>query len=1255
MVIGVNGNGHWVAVDEAKSLQTGKVYIWDSLSSTSTNINITLAGRYSSFSTVHAWKGGSTPSATPSYYLDLNGYLDGNSVTNLGEYGTADIYIKGSLDANGVNDYYKQWPTDTTYEIRCRPNAGYIYNGVHSSGASAKGIIGNADVKVVFSFSTAYSVTYKNGSGDITKTIPKGEYTVEASYDKLGNSYFMGWSYSANATMFDVRPGEKINVSGDVTLYPVYISHTEATSGQPALIYDISDFPSEGYNITQTTKDVSVTTTESGWGAWSDWSTTAVSSSDTIQAESRTAYGWYYFECPNCHAHMHGYGTCWTWCGGCGATTTAGSWHQMYDPTNWSVAKDWYGTGKSYATINGETWFKWDDGGTQTQYRSRKLVTNTTTTNKTYTAYVIRPAVGYTVSFDANGGTGAPAAQSKYQGQTLTISATRPTRPCHVFLGWATSKSATAAQYQPGGSFTTDANTVLYAVWAEGTQTEWSTTKPTGVDESFIETKTQYRYADKETTTSDQDTLEGWTLYDTQTSWSDWGSWSEWSNDSATASDSRQVETRTAYMYYYFVCSNCGAHMHGSGTCYSWAGGCGKNTVSSGSYTRVYITTPYSSSSDFHGTGVNYVDSSYGRVFAYTSTSSQYYTAPVTQYRYRTRTQITTYYYYRWKDWSDWSDTIYTASDNRKVETQTLYRYVQSGDVHQWDDGKVTKAATCIEKGVMTYTCSKCGKTKTSEIAATGHSWGTPGYTWSADYKTVVASRVCSHDSSHVDAETVNTTPSVTTEPTCTALGKTTYTATFTNSAFTKQTKTVENIAALGHNWGDWVVTTPATVDQDGVQTRTCSRCGEKETRSYAADTVTITYDANGGSVSPASVKILKNGTISSLPTPTRAGYIFNGWFTSASGGTKVTASTTFSTDTTIYAQWTSGTYTITYDANGGTGAPAAQTKTHDVALTLSDTTPTRADASAGSYTVTLNANGGSVSTEQLTAARTTSYTFKDWNTAANGSGTSYASGASYTANAAVTLYAQWNSTTTTAAVTLPTPTRAGYTFKGWATSSTATVGSTGSYTPAGNVTLYAIWEAQADRPTFRVSEVKTTAGKQVEVPVKLENNPGIFALTVSFSYDTSALKLVAVTPNTEIFPGTWQTASLKGATWASNAGDISANDTILTLSFEVLEGTEDGEYEVGIILGEIINEDMDDIDFAAEPGKVIVSSHIPGDVNGDGKVSTKDFVTLMKYLSGEDVYVVEDALDVNGDGKVSTKDFVTLMKYLSGEDIPIY
>lgn len=282
---------------------------------------------------------------------------------------------------------------------------------------------------------------------------------------------------------------------------------------------------------------------------------------------------------------------------------------------------------------------------------------------------------------------------------------------------------------------------------------------------------------------------------------------------------------------------------------------------------------------------------------------------------------------------------------------------------------------------------------------------------------------------------------------------------------------------------------------------------------SSSAGSYIVTLNANGGSVSPDSLSAARttsytfknwntaaNGSSTSynagatystnadvtlyaqwnsstttasvtLPTPTRSGYIFKGWSTSSSATSGVTGSYTPSGNVTLYALWTRNAYTVTYNANGGTGAPAAQTKTQGANLILTTAIPTRANTSTGSYTVTLNANGGSVSPASLSAARTTSYTFKNWNTAANGSGTSYNAGATYSTDADVTLYAQWDSNTTTASVTLPTPTRSGYAFKGWATSKTASSGVIGSYTPPGNVTLYAIWSG----PDFILPSSLTT------------------------------------------------------------------------------------------------------------------------------------------------------------------------------------
>lgn len=71
----------------------------------------------------------------------------------------------------------------------------------------------------------------------------------------------------------------------------------------------------------------------------------------------------------------------------------------------------------------------------------------------------------YTISYNANGGSDAPSAQTKYKGVDLTLRSDEPTKEGYNFLGWATSSTATSPAYYPGGLFTTDATTTLYAVW----------------------------------------------------------------------------------------------------------------------------------------------------------------------------------------------------------------------------------------------------------------------------------------------------------------------------------------------------------------------------------------------------------------------------------------------------------------------------------------------------------------------------------------------------------------------------------------------------------------------------------------------------------------------------------------------------------------------------------------------------------------------------------------------------------------------
>lgn len=145
----------------------------------------------------------------------------------------------------------------------------------------------------------------------------------------------------------------------------------------------------------------------------------------------------------------------------------------------------------------------------------------------------------------------------------------------------------------------------------------------------------------------------------------------------------------------------------------------------------------------------------------------------------------------------------------------------------------------------------------------------------------------------------------------------------------------------------------------------------------------TISYSANGGTGAPSSQTKWKDQTLTLSGTkPTRSGYSFLGWSTSATATTATYSaggSYTNNSGATLYAVWKANTYTVKYNANGGTGAPSNQTKTHGKTLTLSNAVPTR-----------------------------TNYTFKGWATSASATTAMYQPGGSYTANAAVTLYAVW-------------------------------------------------------------------------------------------------------------------------------------------------------------------------------------------------------------------------------------------------------
>lgn len=178
------------------------------------------------------------------------------------------------------------------------------------------------------------------------------------------------------------------------------------------------------------------------------------------------------------------------------------------------------------------------------------------------------------------------------------------------------------------------------------------------------------------------------------------------------------------------------------------------------------------------------------------------------------------------------------------------------------------------------------------------------------------------------------------------------------------------------NGYGVYVKARFAEVDRVGGD-MTCSRF-----LSIAAiPSYTISFNANGGTGAPSSItKYATENVTIPLTKPGRTGYTFVNWYT---GNTTYNPGDTYTANASasLTAAWTPLKYFVEFDANGGTGAPSAQTKTHDVTLTLSSTTPTRAG-----------------------------YIFKGWGTSASSTTAAYQPGGSYTNNSAATLYAIWES-----------------------------------------------------------------------------------------------------------------------------------------------------------------------------------------------------------------------------------------------------
>ena len=285
-----------------------------------------------------------------------------------------------------------------------------------------------------------------------------------------------------------------------------------------------------------------------------------------------------------------------------------------------------------------------------------------------------------------------------------------------------------------------------------------------------------------------------------------------------------------------------------------------------------------------------------------------------------------------------------------------------------FDNGVETKAATCTEPGVKTFTCTECGGTYTVAIPATGHAWGQ----WSHDAATAEANathtRVCANDASHKETKACDFTAKVTQEATLDQAEITTYTCKDCGYSYTKETAPAlagvtvtvnavengsvtlagqdvtaggskkfaengtytlvatpnENCTFVGWQTGNKIVSTDATYTTVAIADVTYTPVFAE-----SAKPVQFTFvDMFNNVISSQSVA---SGAAVKIPqAPTYTGYTFTGW--SADEATIKAATSSM----TVYAQYekdAAATYTVTTDADATVayGSNSAQGTLADV------------------------------------------------------------------------------------------------------------------------------------------------------------------------------------------------------------------------------------------------------------------------------------------------------------------------------------
>ena len=196
------------------------------------------------------------------------------------------------------------------------------------------------------------------------------------------------------------------------------------------------------------------------------------------------------------------------------------------------------------------------------------------------------------------------------------------------------------------------------------------------------------------------------------------------------------------------------------------------------------------------------------------------------------------------------------------------------------------------------------------------------------------------------------------------------------------------------------------------------------------------------------------------------------------------------------------------------------------------------------------------------------------------------------------------------------------------------------------------------------VSDATGIQGDTVTVNVVVESNPGIIASQLEITYDSSILKLESIASG--VFgagSGEYIFSSKLDdipqiICWQDALATVNNTSTglIAEMRFTILNLASIGDFEITLTSNSnnTFDSNNEPVDVVANSGTVHVVRYAHGDVNHDGNINLKDYVTLKRYVNGWNVEVDAFLADVNGDGVINLKDYVLLKRFVNGWNVEL-